>query len=94
MIASYAWTPTGREILLSKRVSSGMQEQKCDELWMIPTEGGEPRKLGLAMDKILKSIHPDGQRIAFISHKGGAEIWVMENFLPEEKPQKKSKFRK
>ncbi|MCK4645370.1 MAG: PD40 domain-containing protein [Candidatus Aminicenantes bacterium] len=89
MIASYAWTPTGREILLSKRVSSGMQEQKCDELWMIPTEGGEPRKLGLAMDKILNlSIHPDGQRIAFISHKGGAEIWVMENFLPKLKSKK------
>ncbi len=89
MIASYAWTPTGQEILLSKRVSSGMQEQKCDELWIIPTEGGEPRKLGLSMDKILNlSIHPDGQRIAFISHKGGAEIWVMENFLLKAKDKK------
>jgi len=83
MIASYAWTPNGREILFAKRLSSKQQGQKL-ELWMIPTEGGEPRKLGLAIYELINlSIHPDGQRIAFSSGKAGAEIWVMENFLPE-----------
>ena len=79
MIAAYAWTPSGREVLFAKSVSSGTQ----DELWMIPAEGGEPRQLGLAVDGIGSlSIHPGGQRIAFHSAKVGAEIWVMENFLP------------
>jgi len=83
MIGPYAWTPTGREILFAKRLSSKNQDQKC-ELWMIPAEGGEARKLGLTIDRILElSIHPDGQHIAFSSGKTGAEIWVMENFLPK-----------
>ena len=88
MIASYAWTPNGREILFAKRLSSKQQGQKL-ELWMIPTEGGEPRKLGLAIYELINlSIHPDGQRIAFSSGKAGAEIWVMENFLPKLKDKK------
>jgi len=31
------------------------------------------------------SLHPDGRQIAFRSGHYGDEIWVMENFLPEEK---------
>jgi Tol biopolymer transport system component len=88
-IGPYAWTPNGREILFAKRSDYRKQDQKC-ELWMIPAEGGEARKLGLTIDRILElSIHPDGQRIAFSSGGPGAEVWVMENFLPEEKIQEK-----
>jgi len=92
MIASYAWTPTGREILFAKRLDYRKQDKKC-ELWMIPAEGGEARNLGLTIDRILNlSIHPDGKRIAFTSGEPGAEVWVMENFLPKEKKSKKSKL--
>jgi Tol biopolymer transport system component len=81
-IGPYAWTPNGREILFVKRPDYNKQDQKC-ELWMIPAEGGEARKLGLTIDRIAElSIHPDGQRIAFSTAKRGAEVWVMENFLP------------
>jgi Tol biopolymer transport system component len=87
-IGPYAWTPTGREILFAKGLDYRRQDKKC-ELWMIPAEGGEPRNLGLAIDRIFNlSIHPDGQRIAFTSGKPGAEIWVMENFLPQLKDKK------
>ena len=91
-ITSYAWTADGREILFAKGLSS-VQEQTC-ELWRIPAEGGEPQKLGLAMDGLSElRVHPDGRRIVFTAGKQSAEVWVMENFLPEEKPQRKSPSR-
>jgi len=90
-IGPFAWTPTGQEILFAKMLDYRRQDKKC-ELWMIPAKGGEARNLGLTMDRIHDlSIHPDGQRIAFSSGEPSAEIWVMENFLPEVNSQKKSK---
>jgi hypothetical protein len=38
------------------------------------------------------SVHPDGERITFAALSGHTmlpEIWVMENFLPKENPEKK-----
>jgi Tol biopolymer transport system component len=88
-IPTYAWTPSGKEILIAKSVSDDTKEKEYKELWMIPTEGGKPRNLGLTMDSINNiNIHPDGKRIAFVSYKGGEEIWVMENFLPEHETEK------
>lgn len=80
-----AWTPDGRYILFGKK-----RPNEPEELCQIPSEGGKPQKL-LAMNKLHHiSIHPDGQRIAFTSYTGGpmgtmgkAEVWTMENFLPE-----------
>ena len=76
-----AWTPDGRYILFGKK-----KPDEPEGLWQISTEGGEPQKL-LAMDKLHHiSIHPDGRRIAFTGYTGGpmgAEVWTMENFLPE-----------
>lgn len=87
-INTFAWTPDGNEILFVKDVSSGKGRQAC-ELWHVPAEGGEPQKFDIAMEGTHRlSIHPDGNRIAFHSGKSRAEIWVMENFLPEEKKEK------
>ena len=55
---------------------------KTDELWMIPTTGGEPRKLDLGFRVQSMSLHPDGRRIAFYMGKFNSAVWVMENFLP------------
>ncbi len=77
-----AWTPDGRYLLFGK-ARSGDEDQTV-ELWRIPVEGGEPRNLGLAMPNLRDlRIHPDGQRIAFTAGKFDAEVWVMEDFLPE-----------
>ena len=85
------WTLDGRQVLFSRIKDFIKMEQ---ELWRIPAEGGEPQKLGLAMDRLGDlRVHPDGRLIAFTAGKASAEIWVMENFLPEEKPQKKSPSR-
>ena len=75
------WAPDGRYVLFVK----GNTSLKEEELWRIPSEGGEPEKLGLAMERISSPrFHPDGKRIAFSAGKvWRTEVWVMENFWPE-----------
>jgi len=73
------WTPDGRHLLFAR------PKDEATELWRISVEGGEPQNLGLTMKKMESlSIHPDGRRIAFTGPgpRPGAEVWVMENFLP------------
>lgn len=73
-----AWTPDGQNILffLGK------------ELWRIPSEGREARKLlewkerRFSLDDI--RVHPDGQNVALEVTEPRNEVWVMENFLPVE----------
>jgi Tol biopolymer transport system component len=85
------WTPDGHFIVCSVR---DRPSGKC-ELIRVPAEGGQPQKMGLSMYGISQlSIRPDGRQIAFSSSgpiKRMPEIWVMKNFLPEEKGQKDSR---
>ncbi len=91
---STAWSPDGRYIYFSKRTDS---EDKWG-LWRIPATGGTAENLGVKMQGFASlSIHPDGRRITFASLVGlekSGGIWVMENFLPEEKVAHKPNFRK
>jgi Tol biopolymer transport system component len=75
-----SWTPDGDHVV----VGAPDAPDEPDELWMIPAEGGEPRKLELGVKVSHLSLHPDGRRIAFTRPEpgGGGEVWVMENFLP------------
>ncbi|MCH8244168.1 MAG: hypothetical protein IH897_16390, partial [Planctomycetes bacterium] len=77
-----AWTPDGRYLLFGK--ARGDAEGQTVELWRVPVEGGEPQRLGVAMDNVRDvRVHPDGRRISFTAGKRGAEVWKMENFLPD-----------
>jgi Tol biopolymer transport system component len=69
-----AWTSDGQSVVY----------ELGDELWVVPRDGGEPRKLKLAVEQMRHiRFHPDGRRVAYDAEPGGgAEIWVMENFLP------------
>ena len=85
-IYSVDWMPDGRSILY---VKNKVDQHKQRELWQISAEGGSPRNLGLAMDNMTYlSVHPDGWQIAFSAYKRQTEIWVMENFLPDELSQR------
>jgi Tol biopolymer transport system component/beta-lactamase regulating signal transducer with metallopeptidase domain len=76
MILFLLWSPDGRDVLFTR---------KLNELWRISAEGGKPQKLFEWKEMIMAPcIHPDGQRIAFFSGGYVSEMWVMENFLPEE----------
>ena len=82
LVKVVGWTPDGREVLFTRNLK--MAKERSTALWRIRLEGGEPRKLELEMN-VLNDIrfHPDGRRVAFDSGEPRAEIWVMENFLPE-----------
>jgi len=85
------WMPDSREILFGVS-SKNWREQKI-ELWRIPAEGGKSQRIDLAMVHLGSvRFHPDGRRIAFSAGPLSHEVWVMENFLPEEtKEQTQSK---
>jgi len=73
------WTPDGKYVFFTENT------KKVSALWRISPEGGDPQKLWQSDKRISGlSIHPDGQQIAFSTSEHDEEIWVMENFLPEE----------
>lgn len=78
---SYEWMPDGQFVLL--RTSSGTSGPST--LWRIPVDGDNPEKMLYSDDQLRGlSIHPDGQQISVSRVKSEGEIWVMENFLPED----------
>jgi Tol biopolymer transport system component len=89
-----AWSPDGRYVYFSKISSEQKGDKPFDwELWKVSVEGGKAEKTGLKMRGIPSfSIHPDGQQIVWSSHSLGKEpasgVWVMKNFLPEDKDKK------
>jgi len=53
-------------------------------LWRVPVSGGPPEEVELSGIWTGISFHPDGRRIAYETKQEGAEVWVMENFLPDQ----------
>ena len=81
------WTPDGKALLFAE---SQFQRGYKFEFWLISTEGGEPQKIGLSMDRVYGlSVHPDGQHIAFRAGGRIKEIYAMDNFLPLENRKSK-----
>ncbi len=82
------WSADGRFIIYS-RIQKG---NKLWEFWRVPFEGGQPQKMGISTTGAsIISPHPNGRKFAYTSigkEKKAPEIWVMENFLPEEKKGK------
>jgi Tol biopolymer transport system component len=75
-----AWAPDGRSVLCARQPSPSDSKT---EMWLIPVQGGEPRKLDLAEDNMRDlSVHPDGRHIAFTAGRDRSEVCVMENLLP------------
>jgi len=94
-LVDVAWSPDGQYVFFSKISSEQKGDKPFDwELCKVSVQGGPAKRVGLVMQRFRSlSIHPDGQSIAFASHALGVElapeVWVMENFLPEEKGKKK-----
>ena len=85
--APIAWTPDGASLIFIKQI--GPTSDSKTELWSVSIEGGEARKLGLAVAGMIHiCLHPDGRHIAFTSVQHRDEVWVLENFIPSAKAVK------
>jgi Tol biopolymer transport system component len=77
---SVAWTPDGLSLLFT--TTPGPRSSRT-ELWLVPVQGGEPRKLDLVADNTRDlRVHPDGRHIAYTAGKDRSEVWALSNFLP------------
>lgn len=89
------WTPDSKFIIFSKRIDSSKSGVSGWGLYRISVDGGDPQNLGINMTYISEiTVHPSGKQLAFCSYGPEwkkSELWVMENFLPKEKNQKKNK---
>lgn len=80
---SVAWALDGTGLVSVSRPRSG---DPASELWLVPVEGGEPRKVDLAATGMREvRVHPDGRHVAFTAGADRSEVWVLENFLPATK---------
>lgn len=83
------WTPDAQKILFTLRRQGPAKPANSDqtfELWQVSAAGGQPQKVGLAMERLRDlSLHPDGKRLAFAAGQSKPEVWMMENFLPATK---------
>jgi Tol biopolymer transport system component len=80
-VVSLVWTPDGRGVLATRTVSGKR------EVWLVPTEGGQARKLAFDLGDTGWSwpirVHPDGRQIVYIGGGAKKEVWALENFLPK-----------
>ncbi len=81
-VRSFEWMPDGRQVLFLLREKPN---EGPTSLWRIPAEGGTAEKI-LHSRKLLAglSVHPDGDQVSFTNVTLSSEVWVMENFLPED----------
>ena len=71
------WMPDGEHLMY---VYGGDQGQ----LWKVHVETGRWQQLGPPIQNLIDaSIHPNGKQIAFSVEETGAELWVMEEVLPD-----------
>jgi len=85
-----AWMPDSRALLFQRFVGDGPnywygRAAPVWEAWYVDLADGDPHPIGLTTHTHQPGleIHPDGRRIAYTDGTQGAELWVMENFLPD-----------
>jgi Tol biopolymer transport system component len=66
----------------TRLVYSSYQGRNWHQLWMLPTKGGYPVPLTFGeYDNLFPRWSPDGEKIAFISNRGGnTSLWVVNAF--------------
>jgi Tol biopolymer transport system component len=83
--ATASWMPDGRAVLVIKSLNFGWPGIG-NELWIVPIDGSQPRKIDLGTTTGLGPavrVHPDGRQIAYAVGEGEkSEVWALENFLP------------
>ena len=73
-VGGLAWTQDSKAVLFSR---SG-------EIWVQPIDGGAAYSTGIRFSGLTApSVHPDGNRIAFIASASNKQVWTIKNLFPE-----------
>ena len=72
-------SPDGRSVAYVVTSVDFVANTKPAAIWIVPTAGGEPRRLTMGSDQSTRPRwSPDGREIAFIySHHGDSQIWII-----------------
>ena len=71
------WSPDGEEIVFcSNHADDPDLDPDAVDIFVLPTEGGEPRKLNTPIgDKSKPAFSPDGERVAYFGQEGRGDWW-------------------
>jgi len=71
------WSPDGKEIVfLSNRSEDPDLDPDAIDLWVIPAEGGDLRKIETPAGlKLLPQFSPDGKWVAYLAYEGRGQYW-------------------
>lgn len=76
------WGPDGRHIYYARALDPDALESS-HELMRVSVGGGEPESAGLTMPAMGDlAIHGGTHRLALVSGRPSAELWIMDGFLP------------
>jgi len=82
-----SWSPDGENIIFSMWDKDKPNTKGKLKLYIVSSKGGEIKSLDI--EGSLPDFSPDGKKIAFSRATGSrTEFWVVENFLPKDKPKK------
>ena len=79
-LASPQPSPDGGRVVFTRRVYDAESNKNFTNLWIVPIDGGEPRRLTSARaSDTAPRWSPDGRTIAFISDRGGSsQVWTID----------------
>lgn len=81
------WSPDGGHVLYAVH-ETGTPEGREADIWMVAADGGTTRRLGFRLTPYRLGnlrFHPDGDRVAWDTWRGTAELWLAEG-LPWQGP--------
>ncbi len=85
----HTWTPDGKGIIYLQFLEGGAPNtpgwNHPRALRQVSVEDGAIRTIETGLDLVVSfRLHPDGEHVIIGVYEDGAEVWMMEGFLPED----------